>query len=92
MVIAVILSLTRLKHPKWEAKSPITAVSTPIQQMDEKNAGQPFKYSFMLFENQPGQIQFYVTERNDMLAGREVNGFHAFLLKKKKGGRKYVFC
>ena len=30
MVIAVILSLIRLKHPKWEAKSPITAVSTPI--------------------------------------------------------------
>ena len=49
MVIAVILSLTRLKHPKWEAKSPITAVSTPIQQMDEKNAGQPFKYSFICY-------------------------------------------
>ena len=43
MVIAVILSLMRLKHPKWEAKSPITAVSKPIQQMDVKKAGQPFK-------------------------------------------------
>ena len=43
MVIAVILSLMRLKHPKWEAKSPITAVSKPIQQMDAKKAGQPFK-------------------------------------------------
>ena len=47
-VIAVIESFMWLKHPKWEAKSPITAVRTPIAKIDITNVGQPLQWSFQI--------------------------------------------
>ena len=44
----------------------------------------------MLCENQPGQIQLYVKERNDMLAGRRFGQrfSRVFIKKKEKGEEK----
>ena len=42
---AVTESLRPTVQPKCEAKSPVTAVRTPIREMDTKKQAQPFQYS-----------------------------------------------
>lgn len=42
---AVTESLRPMVQPKWEAKSPVTAVRTPMREMDTKKQAQPFQYS-----------------------------------------------
>lgn len=42
---AVTESLRPTVQPKWEAKSPVTAVRTPMREMDTKKQAQPFQYS-----------------------------------------------
>ena len=32
-------------QPKWEARSPMTAVSRPMTEMDTQKQAQPFQYS-----------------------------------------------
>lgn len=42
---AVTESLRPMVQPKWEARSPVTAVRTPMREMDTKKQAQPFQYS-----------------------------------------------
>lgn len=43
--IAVTESRKPTVHPKWEARSPMTAVRRPITQMETMKQAQPFQYS-----------------------------------------------
>lgn len=42
---AVTESLRPIVHPKWEARSPVKAVRTPMSEIDTKKQAQPFQYS-----------------------------------------------
>lgn len=42
---AVTLSLRPTVQPKWEARSPIMAVKTPMTEIDTMKHAQPFQYS-----------------------------------------------
>lgn len=42
---AVTESFRPMVHPKWDARSPVTAVNTPMSTMDTKKQAQPFQYS-----------------------------------------------
>lgn len=42
---AVTESLRPMVQPKWQARSPVTAVRTPMREMETKKQAQPFQYS-----------------------------------------------
>ena len=46
IVIAVMESLMWLQQPKCDAMSPITAVKTPILNIDMKKVGHPLQWSY----------------------------------------------
>ena len=48
--IAVTLSLRPTVHPKWEAKSPITAVNIPIMMIETIKHAQPPHISLILID------------------------------------------